>query len=268
MSLFINIRMKILIYSQQRTRSSFLLDVLCQNYNLKNYFEPYSDLLNPSYHKCFDRSPNNVFKRYIENGKELTEKLKNSDNFGVKLFAVCSYNYYKFAGTTARNPKDLDIKLEKNDLVNIIENYNLDMYDKIFVLSRDETQRLASNLHAEYHDNFLFHKNMKGWLELCDTENKSLPKFEDWKIKAKLLETVAFKYHVELLKRRYKNLVILDYEQVPDYVKTHYPDIESIHQETNFNYKELKKYDQLKELVEQHSKQLQVDKLLESLLSN
>lgn len=193
--------MKILIYSQQRTRSSFLLDVLCQHYNLKNYFEPYSDLLNPSYHKCFDRSPNNVFKKYLENGKELTEKLRNTDDFGVKLFAVCSYNYFKFANTTARDTRHLDLTLEKKDLVNVIENYDLDMYDRIYVLHRDETQRLASNLHAEYHDNFLFHTDKKGYLALCDTENKSLPKFEDWKIKAKLLETVVFKYNLELIKK-------------------------------------------------------------------
>lgn len=275
--------MKILIYCQPRTRSSFLLDVLCKHYNLKNYFEPYSNVLNPSYHKTFNKSPDNVFQKYKQNGKDITEELKITDNFGVKLFAVCCYNYYKFAGIAARNAAIFpdkntgtmnqnsiidDSPLEKKDLINVIDHYNLDMYDKIYVLHRDEVQRLASNLHATYHDRFIFRTEDSGFLKLYNTENKSLPKFEDWKIKAKILETVIFKYNVELLKKRYKNLTILDYEDVPKYVKENYPNIVSEHQETNFDYKSLRKYDQLEELVKQYERQLKVDELLETLLSN
>lgn len=275
--------MKILIYCQPRTRSSFLLDILCKNYNLKNYYEPYSDLLNPSYHKTFNKSPDNVFQKYKQNGKEITERLKNTENFGVKLFAVCCYNYYKFAGVAARNAaifpdkhtgtineKSIigDPPLEKKDLINVIDHYNLDMYDKIYVLYRDEVEKLASNYHATYHERFIYRTEDIGFLKLYNTENKSLPTIQEWKLKARILETVIFKYNVELLKKKYNNLVMLDYKDIPNYVKENYPNIVSEHQETNFDYKSLKKYDQLEELIKQYEKELKVDELLETLLSN
>ena len=275
--------MKILIYCQPRTRSSFLLDILCKHYNLKNYYEPYSDLLNPSYHKTFNKSPDNVFQKYKQNGKEITERLKNTENFGVKLFAVCCYNYYKFAGIAARNSaifpdkhtgtineKSIigDPPLEKKDLINVIDHYNLDMYDKIYVLYRDEVEKLASNYHATYHERFIYRTEDIGFLKLYNTENKSLPTIQEWKLKARILETVIFKYNVELLKKKYNNLVMLDYKDIPNYVKENYPNIVSEHQETNFDYKSLKKYDQLEELIKQYEKELKVDELLETLLSN
>jgi phage terminase Nu1 subunit (DNA packaging protein) len=267
--------MKILIYSQQRTRSSFLLDVLCKHHNLTNYFEPYSDILNASYHQCLDKSPSNVFKKYLQKSHEVTEKLKNTDNFGTKLFAASCHNLFKFIGSSARNtqqmlysfPKSENLALEKADLVDVRKHYNLDMYDKIYILYRDEVERLASNFHAENHDNFLFHADKKGWREFYSPENKSLPHLYDWKIKAKLLESVVFKYNIELLKRTYNNLTILDYKEVPNYVQQNYPNITSTHLETNFNYKNLKKYNELEEIIRKCQEELKVDELLTTLLS-
>ncbi|NBP58158.1 hypothetical protein EBU71_16800, partial [bacterium] len=87
--------MKILLFGHPRSRSSYLLDVLCQHYNLENLFEYYHFARIDTENKTLFKEPKIIFNNYKKFVKQYTETLFQKDNFAHKLFPGFVSNYYK-----------------------------------------------------------------------------------------------------------------------------------------------------------------------------
>lgn len=253
--------MKVVVLGMLRTRSSFLLSTICNNYNLQDKWEPYEKLTRDVTGANFNKSPDNLWLRYKEKTIEFTSKLMSENNFGLKLFSHGFFNSYKIENCICKNQQ---IRLDSSDMLDLEKHLQISNYNKVFFLTRNN-----------YVDNicsYLFGLNTKMLFEkeqalLINFYNKPILinydklHFQSMIIKQMLMrvfEGKIIEYKIPYTK--------LDYQEVPHYITSNFPNTETDFIETKFDYKKLiKNYDQIiNEIEEQKEKFLPV---IDSLLS-
>jgi hypothetical protein len=252
--------MKVLLYGLPRTRSTYLTDILSQHYNLQNYFEPYHKAITESIDNSYDiNQRDEKWQAYLIRCQEITNKLKIKDNFILKIFPEAIYNVPQI-----QNRQFLP---SQSDLVPFIEFYNIGMYDQIYVTYREnKTDWLCSLLYAKNHDAFLF------------TNTNKAKFYAPKKIKLEYnipLEFFAFnelmyEYGLRILKHYTTNVVELEYNEIPNYIKRNFSEIKSDLVDTQYDYKNnILNYEQIKidyEKVTNNNIMLRAKDFLESLL--
>lgn len=227
----INILMKLLIFGSPRTRTSYLLDVLCQHYNIKNFREPYTGQL-------VTESRN--FEIYKSKNKEVTNNLKDQDNFGLKIFtdALIDWDFFR---------ENADYrKLTKQSIMDIYDIHNLNMYDQIYITYRkNSVDRFCSFTRAFSQNKFIFRKGQENSIKFYSPKNVNL-EYSYQNLKVSLLTDILHNQLSKEIMQRKHNAICLEYDEIKNFVTSNYPNIESQCVESFYDYKNtLKNYNQI-----------------------
>lgn len=251
--------MKILLYCLPRTRSSFLQDVVSQYYNLENIFEPYKPTEFACTHKVFWLKPEIIGANFKKEVKKVSDTLLAKDNFCAKLFPLHTYNAMMNLWRRTDN-----FAVTPEVIFDLDKDHNIRTYDKIFVLKRRNLADFFCSYYFAYERaEFTFTKEVESFVEIYRPKNK-IKVNPDYKIiKAHVVDLYIMEYQHNWLKKNNIPTIDLDYDDVPNYVAEHYPNIQSKHIETKYNYKDfLLNYDEILEQVEKAKKELNLDYLL------
>jgi len=240
--------MKILIVSRLRTRSTFLLDNLCANYNIQNHNENYFDIdtkffgamrhsLKVGNKKSFDKN----WADYQLNFKYITDK-NFETHFGVKLFT-------KMLHSEPLVLKDKDFS--NLQIITDLTTYaNIRQYDQIYYLTRDFFPSICSYIYSLETKNAIYRKNSIRKVKL-----KSFTVNEYWLpfINSYILDIILQEKIFDFLSTEQIPYIKLDYNDIPSYVSNNLNGVvvnPSI--DTQFDYKVLiKNYDELENYCNQ-----------------
>lgn len=231
--------MRILNFGLPRTRSSFLIDVLAKAYDLDNLYEPYH---NPIINKVIEKNLQGD-DRWIDSCRqtlELTNSLKIKDNFVCKLFPDALFNIFKKLDGN-------NFIFDNTDYHNIEKSYNISMYDKIYVTYRKNyVDLVCSFLHASKHQNFLYSEKNKNLIKFHSPKNTNLNYTKHHLIRL-ALTFYFFEHYLNELKKL-NDVIILEYNEIPEFVNKEFSGIKSELVESQFDYKnKIKNYVQLSE---------------------
>ena len=252
--------MKILIYGNARTRSTYLIDILAKHYDCPNLFEPYHRKITDKLDKTLNfYERDKKYELYLQETKKVTEHLKKLPKFAVKLFPDALYNFYKYPTDTN---KYKDIK--KSDCLPFIETFNIQMYDLIFATTRNNTTDwLCSFLTAQREDMFLF-KNEKE-ARFYAPRNTKL-KYTKSFMEGMAFSNIFFEINFKVLKKFYPNIIRLDYDEIPSYVQDNFSGIKTSLIDTKYNYKKLiTNYSQIEKDFEQARIDIEEEKIIKLL---
>lgn len=264
--------MKVLVVCIQRTRSSFLIDAISQYYNLNNFWEPFggSALVDAMALTSKNKNKKTLYEEYISVTKDLVDKTVYIDNFAAKAFTTSVLDWQKF--NISRDNLDPDYtKITKDHILDFYSHYKVDMYDQVFVTKRKNMVDLyCSFYHAKQNSTFILYEKEEKKAKIYSAKNKILPSdypfIKWWLVNEKVHDLITNK----ILNLR-DNVTVLEYESMPDYVNTHFPNIKSTVIKTENNYqKNIKNYNQICEDFDRAKKDLQeqgVFDLLEKLFS-
>lgn len=223
--------MKLLIFGSPRSRTSYLLDVLCQYYNIKNFREPYTGQL---------AAESNNFETYKFKCQEVTNSLKNQDNFGLKIFTAALINWDFFR-------EDANYRtLTKESIMDMYDIHNLDMYDKIYITYRkNSVDRFCSFTRAFSQNKFIFRKGQENSIKFYSPKNVNL-EYNYQSLKVSLLTDMLHNELIKQIIQRKNNVICLEYNEIKNFVSTNYPNIETQCVESFYDYKnKLKNYNQI-----------------------
>lgn len=242
--------MKIAIIGMTRTRSSFLLDVMCRAYNAENLFEHYGKNTPDKFvHKFIKKDENIIWKKYqLEAKKETDYLFSNYESFGTKIFPALFMNFNKMFINVSNKP--LSYSFDKTDLMDLNLYFNLNQYDKVVLLHRDNlTDLLCSHWYAVQINKFLHVKEDKEQIVHYKPKSKLyLTTANEIVLKAGINSYLTLKHIPAYLDKLGIKYDQVEYNEVPEYVKKNYPQVESMFVDTEFdyrngilNYKELEK---------------------------
>lgn len=225
--------MKVATIGMPRTRSSYLLDLVSNKFNLENNFESYQDLLQGSWRSRLWIKDSSYWDSYIRKASVLTNKLFAEDNFSIKIFSNV---------------------LISPDLKNHVTNFEflrLHDYDLLFFLHRNNiidlvvsqltARRIKKFLYT--HDNVININSYKDPLNLSD--NKIIREID--------YILVTYKYHFFFrgyIEKSNLKIIDLEYSDIPDYAKRNFSDVESVYKNNDIEYsKILENYDEVSHYI-------------------
>lgn len=226
--------MKILLFGMARSRSSYLSDILANHYNYENYYEPYHRQLVEVINKKFDtHKRKEKWEAYVKAANGVTNKLKNKDNFVVKLFPDALYDFFKFEDNSIPRFYYWDIK--KSDCLPILEHYNIQMYDVMYATYRtNKIDNVCSFLSAARHDQFLFVSEQRAKFY---APKKIKLSYNPIQIEHLAFNDYFYYLNLEIVKKHYPNIICLDYDEIPNYVNNNFPNVKSKFIDTKYDYK-------------------------------
>lgn len=245
--------MKIAVLCTFRTRSSYLTDVLSKHYNIKDIWEPYENLTRSVFRSSFNRSPTNLWQAYKTQVPKLTDTFLEQGNFVLKIFNHAYFNSYKIEYHLERK---LNFSFDDTDYCDLINHFKLDKYDQIYFLNRKNV-----------HDNiisFLFGMQTKmlyseDQIPLL-SKHKKIKKlsYDPLNLKILVSKNMLMPFYLNQLKKIGLPFIELDYEDIPNYVSEHFPNVQTEYVESNINYKELIcNYDETVGEIEKYKKELE-----------
>lgn len=251
--------MKVLILGTVRSRSSFLIDVICKHYNLQNLFEAYRHIEDQVSKKVLFKYPDKLWPLYIKETIEYTNTLKEKDNFAIKIFPGQWLNCWKY---NYHHVKNVDWNLLPSDIMDIKITHNIEMYDKIFILKRSNVvDYFCSYISARSRHRFLYNQNDTHIVNLYKKNAKHLV-YDENQLKISIIEKLGIDYISDLLRKENIKFTELEYDDVPAYVSNNFPNITSELIDPGFNYQELiLNYDQIKNDLEKTKKLLSFPKI-------
>jgi len=223
--------MKLLIFGSPRTRTSYLLDVLCQHYNIRNFREPYTGQL---------VTESKDFEVYKYKNKEVTNRLKTQDNFGVKVFTDALIDWYFFTENADYS------KLTKQSIMDMYDIHNIDMYDQVYITYRNNSiDRFCSFTRAFSLNKFIFRKGQENSIKFYSPKNVNLEyKYKD--LKLSLFTDILHTQLIKQIMQRKNNTICLEYDEIKPFVNFNYSNVESQCVESFYDYKNtLKNYNQI-----------------------
>lgn len=226
--------MKILLYGVPRTRSSYLQDILAQNFNINNNGEPYNLSFSSVWDKTLFKKSDFLWKNWQKDFWSVTSNLENKKDFIAKIFVAHTYNTYK----NLENKK-----LEPTDFIDIQKVFL--SYDKVYILCRNN---LVNNICSWYYaiENNLFY-NLKNTIPLINN-NKTKKIKINYIIKdlrCFIIDNHILKYQIDNCLNSV-NYEIIDYDDIPKYVETNFPNRSSMFVDANYQYdKIISNYEQL-----------------------
>lgn len=259
--------MKILVYGSPRTRSSYLLDVLCQNYNLANYFEPYGIQMVDEiktripFHKLHIE----LWDAFKQKTKDMTLALSKQDNFGCKFFSGNLVNWVNYTPNVL-NPNPDYTKLTKDEFIDAFDFHGINMYDQIFFTYRENlADQYCSYQHAEQHSTFLFKQGQEKLAKIYAPKSKAIT-YTYFDLKFWVFSAIVFDVFTEQIIKRKNNVTVLEYNQIPDYVKTNFPNITSKLVENCYDYKlTITNYNQIFDDVSKAKEELNAEGVIQHL---
>lgn len=240
--------MRILNFGLPRTRSSLLIDTIAKAYNLEDLFEPYHV---PATEKFYTEGPKisrdisynkQVYSEYRLIADDLTSKFTKKDNFVCKIFPSALFNIYLPV-------KNYEFIYESSDYVDFFKSHNIEMYDKIYVTYRKNfTDLICSFLQATKHD-FLYTDKNKGLIKFHTPKNCSL-EYNSTFLTYMSLNKYFFDYYYNKLEKL-NNVIFLEYNDIPKYLESNFPGIQSIYTDAKIDYKKkIKNYSEIEEQFE------------------
>lgn len=231
--------MKILNFGLPRTRSSYLVDVLSQAYNLDNLFEPYhNDIIDKI---IADKlKGDDAWKYSIDFTLNLTNNLYNKNDFILKLFPDACFNFHldPFKGQTK-------FIFQASDYFDLTKSHNLQMYDKIYITYRENyVDLICSFLLAQKKQTFLYTDKNKNLIKFNKPKNLTLD-YSIMELTRLTLSFYFFEHYCDILKTL-PNVTCIEYNDIPKYLKYEYPDVTSTFIDTEFDYvNKIKNYNQI-----------------------
>lgn len=236
--------MKLFIFAQPRTRSTYLQDILCNYYNIENLYEPVVNL-NKQFEgkaKFYDSKRSwEMYKDHVSNYFS-----KPIENTCVKVLSdvLINNNFYY------RRNFNKDNILEPNDIINPIDILHLDKYDKVFLLRRKSIVDIIISYHYCYQigNRYNFKEN-DNTIEFFNPIGKKLYVSTKKSICTDLLHIITFEYVCEYLKNKNIKCIELYYEDIPNYVNLNFQNATSVYKKQNFDYNTLTNYNDMAKLI-------------------
>lgn len=246
--------MKVLVAGCPRTRSSILIDSVCQRYSLQDKFEDYikyqnSMLLGPLPYKGRDF----LWEKYQTNLGVYTNQLFNSGgNYAIKFFPNILINY------TYRTKKDIH---DVEGLNNFMEDYHkkimLDLsvfrlaeYDEIYFLTRNTVTNAVCSWMSGY-------KNKGTFLFTDESTVKKFQKIDYLDLSSiemlSAIDVLLITYALQSKLEKYiDNLSVkcikMEYSEVANYISRNFG-VTPTYIEPKFDYTEIQNYNEINEYV-------------------
>lgn len=248
--------MRILLLSMARTRSSVLIDALSKKHQVPNLYEKYSECGPDAVSNLvLFKKPENLWEKFKTETRKKTDEFMLQDSFAIKLFVGNVFNNYQVNPKYNKNPNWI---ITKDSFLDLETYFDVSKYNQIYILNRENiTDVICSYWHALNKNLFLTNNQKiasklspKGTININD--HVKLYFIKTYIIYRKYLYDVA-----NYLDRKNIQYTSLDYEQVPNYLQTHFPNIELSTIDTNYDYKSsFENYDVFRKEVETLEKQL------------
>lgn len=226
--------MKILLYGVPRTRSSYLQDILAQNFSINNKGEPYNLSFSSVWDKTLFKKSDFLWKNWQKDFWNVTSNLENEKDFIAKIFVAHSYNTYK----NLENKK-----LEPTDFIDIQKVFL--SYDKVYILCRNN---LVDNICSWYYaiENNLFYNLEKTIPFINHNKTKKIKiNYINKDLRCFIIDNFILKYQIDNCLKGV-NYEIIDYQDIPKYVETNFSNRSSIFIDANYQYdKIISNYEQL-----------------------
>jgi len=236
--------MKILIICKPRTRSSFLCSALSNHYNLTNLHELFIEISKQVNTRAKFLKKDNDLNFIIENQKRILRSGINRANANNN----CVFKL--FPRDLIFSTKDsiiVDDSAFKHDIfLNFNEFFELENFDKIYFLDRDNVEAAISYGYAWVKDKFLFTDYGSVNYTQKNQPQVVLNEKDFMYINFFIYESVLLNKVKKFLDNKKLNYTYIDYADCPTYVQENLPsNIPNMYYESKFNYKELiKNYDE------------------------
>lgn len=246
--------MKILIAGCPRTRSSILIDAVCEKYNLQDKFEDYiiyqnSMLLGPLPYRGRDF----LWEKYQTNLGVYTNQLFESvENYAIKFFPNMLINYTYRTKKDINNFQGLDDffnDYEKKIMINL-SHFRIQEYDRVYFLNRNNITNAVCSWMSGYKNKgaFLF-KDERAIEKFQKMDRLDMASIEMLSAIDVLLITYALQYRLEDYLDNLKiSSIKLDYSEVATYISENFG-VTPKYIEPKFDYTQIKNYDEINEYV-------------------
>ena len=211
--------MKILLIGTVRSRSSYLLDILCKYYGCNNLFEDYDRL----YDIYLKRSKNTWINYHEYLQKQTDFYFSNYQNFGIK-FPTSIFHQNNMSSESSTR----------------LLNFNYGKFDKIFVTYRqNKVDLLCSYLLAKQkNQSFLYTKsnieNVKNFEKSIYLQVPNDSWFDNMFQSFSFVESIPTYFNDKQIP-----YTLLEYNDINNFVSTYYNNIISNYHESNIDYKSI-----------------------------
>lgn len=236
--------MKILIICKPRTRSSFLCSALSNHYNLTNFHELFIGISKQVNTRAKLLKKDDDLNFIIENQKRILRSGINRANANNN----CVFKLF---------PRDLifstkdsiivdDTSFKHDIFLNFNELFQLENFDKIYFLDRDNVEAAISFGYALVKDKFLFTDYGSVKYTQKNQPQVELNEKDFMYINFFIYESMLLNKVKKFLDIKKINYTYIDYTDCPSYVQKNLPsNIPNMYYESKFNYRELiKNYDE------------------------
>ena len=245
--------MKVALLTMTRTRSSVLLDTICQYYKIENFFEHYSQQYNDekinSFYKIREKK---LFDEFARIKKKETEFLFSHSSFGLKIFPHSYIPLLKEKSSVTPSIECYPL-FTKDSMLDLNFYFNLNQYDKIILLNRHNiVDNIISQLYALQVGTFLLNdKNKSRWPRIKPNGKLYLTSNDKYVHRSRIYSHLLIKHLPKYLNNLNIKYEELDYDEVPLYLKINYPSVKSQFIDTEFDYKNgITNYNEVKEEIE------------------
>lgn len=248
--------MNILLYCLPRTRSHVLQDILSQHYNLENIWEPYKSAEFTAKKVLFEK-PDLMNQKFVSAIQSISKQLENKNNYVAKMFPMHTYNYIYYLYTKE------NYQFSKDDIFDLETMHKISRYDQIYILKRKSlVDCIVSFYFAHYHSQFIFTEKNKSLIDGFRPKRQIKLDIPLEAIKVGVIDYFVLEYQKNWLKNKNFNIIELDYEDVPNYVSTNFPNLQTNHVETKYNYKEfILNYDEISQTINNLITELNLESL-------
>lgn len=253
--------MKVFIFAQPRTRSTYLQDIISRHYKLSNLHEPTVELDKKFEGKAKFYNPNKSWTLYQDHlEKYFQDTIDNSCTKVLSNVLINNNFYYR------KHFKE-DYILSPDDIIDPVKTLQLDKFDKVYVLRRKSIIDIICSYHYAYQigKRYSFSKNQN--VKMFDPKGKKLYVSTKKTICNDLLHLLTFEHIPDFIKNKGISVIDLFYEDIPSYIKSNFTGTETVYQEQNFDYSKFANYETLSNLIEESVYELKSKNNFKTLLS-
>lgn len=244
-----------------RTRSSVMVNSYSQKYLIPNLFEEYRDVAPDKVSEMvFFQRPKDLWEKFQQVTKQKTKEIfcKYPNGFVIKLFPINILNDFQYNPYFSKNS---DWHITEKSILDLEEYFEISNYDKIIILYRKNScDQICSWWHA-YNRRFFLTNNI-------NEINLNIPKgkinvntlYPEYNIKSSIVYKKYLEYISTYLNKKNLKYTLLEYDDVPEYLKNNFSNIPLSTIDTKFNYKEqIENYDILHQTIKNLEKEVEKD---------
>jgi hypothetical protein len=232
--------MKVGIISNQRTRSSYILDCLTKQHSLFNFGEKlFNDQVVLFRTKLFSANKeNNIhWTKYKQNLPQMIDTVFEADRFAVKIFPAQLMNLKAKTDLPDAASRD-NFFLDPENIILDIGQLRFDRYDTLYLLDRDITDACCSFVYASMTNQWLFFDKAK-----ADSVRRpvtcNLSPLDYFSLDLHLISLLMIPYFESYLTENNIAYTKVMFDDIPDFVKNACPEVKSGYVDAEFDYREL-----------------------------